>query len=211
MNGAVRVLVFARAPVPGRCKTRLARRLGVRGAAAIHRALCRRTLRTALDSGLAVELWCEPDARHGFFLDCRRNRALRLRRQARGDLGRKMAHALDDALRRGAAGAIVIGTDCPALSAQDLLAAAAALQSGETVLQPALDGGYVLLGSRVALGAALAGISWSSGREQQQTRTRLQRRGLTCTLLEPRWDVDHPADLRRARSEGLIGAPAARS
>ena len=74
----------------------------------------------------------------------------------------------------------------------------------DVVLQPAADGGFVLIGARRALGQALRGIAWSSGRECAQTQARLERRGLRVSRLEPSWDVDHPADVRRARREGLL-------
>jgi uncharacterized protein len=95
--------------------------------------------------------------------------------------------------------AVLVGSDCPALSAQDLRAAARALQSTDCVLQPSLDGGYVLIGARRFERRALAGIAWSSGRELAQTRARFARLGLSWKALLPKPDVDTPADYRRAR------------
>jgi rSAM/selenodomain-associated transferase 1 len=199
-----RLIVFARAPVAGRCKTRLIPQLGARGAAAIHRRLTLKTLSTASHSGVRTELCCEPDSRHGFFLRCRRERSLTLRRQARGDLGRKMALALKTALNH-CDSAVIVGTDCPALTVSDIEAAFSALETGaDYVLQPALDGGYVLIGARRVAPAALRGVSWSSGMELRQTLTRLGRLGLSYRLLPPRWDVDYPKDLRKARRLHLI-------
>lgn len=193
------ILVFARAPVPGRCKTRLIPRLGRRGAAQVHRALALKTLRTACAvTGARTELWCAPDTRHGFFNACRHRLEVRLHRQRAGDLGEKMSHAIAQALRRTER-VIVIGTDCAVLSAADLRAALTALDTHDTVLQPAEDGGYVLIGARRWRTGALHGIEWSSGRELTQTRRGLQRNGLSLALLEPRWDVDDPADYIRAR------------
>jgi uncharacterized protein len=197
------ILVFARAPVPGRCKTRLAPKYGARGAARIHRQLVLRTLATAADSGATIELWCEPHARHGFFLSCRRRFGARLRRQAAGDLGRKMALALADRLATGAPRVLLLGTDCPALALDDLQRASAALDDVDVVLQPAEDGGYVLIGARRIAPAALRGIRWSAGVELGQTQTRLRRLGLRAHLLPTLWDVDWPADVRRARRAGL--------
>lgn len=198
------LIVFARAPVAGRCKTRLIPRRGARGAATIHRRLTLKTLATAAQSGAHTELYCEPDGGHGFFLRCRREHDLTIRRQAGGDLGRKMALALKAALRRHDA-AVIVGTDCPALTAADIGAAFSALEQGaDYVLQPAQDGGYVLIGARRAAPAALRNIGWSSGGELRQTLARLTRLGLHCQLLPRLWDVDHPADLRKARRLGLL-------
>ena len=94
-----RLLIFAKAPVPGRVKTRLARQLGTRGAAALYQKLLRQTLRIAREARLCpIELWCAPDARHGFFVTCRREYGVRLRRQCGGALGQRMNHALNQTL-----------------------------------------------------------------------------------------------------------------
>ena len=195
---AARVVVFARAPVPGACKTRLIPTLGAAGAAALHRRLVLRTLREAARTGAGVELWCAPDASHGFFARCRRALPMRLRRQPHGDLGRRMALAL----RRGPA--VLVGTDCPTLTAADIRAALAMLDRRDAVLQPSLDGGYVLIGARNLPRRALAGVSWSSGSELAQTRRRFARLGLDWVELPPRGDLDTPADLARARRSGLL-------
>lgn len=202
MKALALLLVFARAPVPGRCKTRLMPRHGARGAAALHRQLCTLTLQHAQASGLPVELWCAPDSGHGFFHRCRRTQGVVLRRQCRGDLGRRMRHALAAGLRR-AERVLLVGTDCVLLNPERLHAAAAALNGFDGVLQAAEDGGYVLIGVRRAV-PALRGIAWSSGRERAQTESRVRRQGLHWTRLPALWDVDHPQDVRRARRAGLL-------
>ena len=205
---AARILVFARAPTPGRCKTRLIPALGARGAAALHRRLVRRTLATARASGNAVELWCAPDTRHGFFAACRRDYGVRLRRQPAGDLGRRMALALARALREGAHAAVLVGSDCPGFTPRDFAAALGALGTRACVLQPSTDGGYVLIGVRRLERRALVGITWSSRRELAQTRRRFARLGLDWKDLAARADLDTPADYRAARRAGVIPCPA---
>lgn len=203
MNGAIRIQVFARAPVAGTCKTRLIPRLGAIGAMRLHARLVERALDLAQAARLGpVELWTTPSPAHPFFARLRRTRGLRLRRQCSGDLGRKMAHALSCALREGAAGAVLIGTDAANLNVDDLRAAARALAELDVVLQPAADGGYVLIATRRALGAALRGVSWSSGRELRQTCARLRTQRVALHAM--RWDIDHPRDLRKARFSGLL-------
>jgi hypothetical protein len=197
-----RILVFARAPVPGRCKTRLIPALGRQGAARLHRQLVRRTLAAARASRLPVELWCAPDAAHGFFAACRRDFGVRLRRQHAGDLGRRMALALARTLHDVDA-AILVGSDCPGFTHRDFAAALAALRARDGVLQPSTDGGYVLIGARRFERRALAGIAWSSGRELAQTRSRLNVLGLSFSEGTPLIDVDTPRDYREAWRRGL--------
>lgn len=198
------IVVFARAPVAGRCKTRLIPKCGAAGAARVHRQLARRTLATACGVSRAeVELWCAPDAGHGFFHASRQAFNLRLRRQSSGDLGRRMSTALMQSLRH-ASKVIVIGTDCAVLTTADIEAALHSLDSHDAVLQPAEDGGYVLIGARRFSASALHGIDWSSGREYAQTQQGLQRAGLSVATLATRWDVDTPGDLNRARHGGVL-------
>ena len=198
-------MIFAKAPVPGQVKTRLAGRLGARGAAELYKRLVRRTLTIARAARLCpVELWCAPDARHGFFADCRRNYGVRLRRQRDGDLGRRMNHALNRALA-GKAYAVLIGGDCASLGAAELREALGQLAAGrESVLGPAADGGYLLVGLRRPCPALFRGIAWSTPTVLAATRRRLDRAGLAWVELPAGWDVDTPADLHRLRRSGLL-------
>lgn len=189
------VLVFARAPQAGRAKTRLIPALGAAGAAALHAGLVERTLQTACRGGARVQLWCHPDPRHAFFRDCADRFPLSLHRQAGDDLGRRMAHALTTALSQHDR-AVLIGTDCPALTARDLGAAFSALADGtDVVLGPATDGGYYLVGLSRASDDLFADIDWGSAEVLSRTLARLRQSGLSHHLLAPHPDLDRPADL----------------
>ena len=115
-----------------------------------------------------------------------------------------MACALNSALCRGLGKAVIVGTDCAALRAADLHLAFAALERHDCVIKPADDGGFVLIGTRKPIHAALRGIAWSSGQELRQTCQRLRLRGISLHLLPPTWDVDRPQDFRRAKREGYL-------
>ena len=195
----MRVHIFARAPVPGQCKTRLIPRLGARGAAWVQRRLIERALATACAAvGHGnVTLWGAPDAAHGFFGHCRLRYGVQLARQWGGDLGSRMRSTL-----RRAPG-LLIGADAIGLQSQDIARAVAALADQDHVLLPAPDGGYVLIGSRKGL-PPLAGVRWSSGQECAQTARRLRRSGSLAVLAPAREDLDSPADWRRARRLGWL-------
>ena len=142
MNAEATVIVFARAPLPGRAKTRLVPRLGAWGAARLQARLTERAVRTALAARCGpVELHGTPRARHPFFLKERRRFGVVLREQSGRNLGERMHRALADALRKHRY-AILIGVDAPALRAADLRRALRLLRSGcDAVLAPAEDGG----------------------------------------------------------------------
>ena len=191
-------MIFAKAPLPGQVKTRLAGKLGQIGAARLYQRLLRRTLRLASQATLCpAQLWCAPDTRHGFFRNCRRDYGIRLRRQQGADLGQRMHHALNLVLRV-APYAVLIGGDCPSLGAVELDRALTALAAGrDAVVGPAADGGYVLIGLRRPCAPLFRRIAWGNATVLAATRRRLQRAGLDWVELPPGWDVDRPADLRR--------------
>jgi rSAM/selenodomain-associated transferase 1 len=200
------LIVFARAPQPGRVKTRLAPLLGAEGAARLHAQLVERTLRTATLAGFdEVHLCCAPEARGRFFNAMKRRFGVRLTSQGRGTLGERMQRAL-----RRHAGAVLIGSDCPALRPADLRAAARALRTVDAVFSPAEDGGYALVGVRRAVRALFDGVQWGSAKVMAQTRTRLRRLGWRWKELRTVWDVDRPADVARLRRSRRIAPLAAR-
>ncbi len=177
--------------MPGRAKTRLVPALGAWGAARLQARLTARTLQIA--SAFPVQL--HGTSRHSYF----RSLAAPFVLQRGGDLGARMHHAVVRALRRHRA-AIVVGTDCPVLTARDLQRAAALLRSHDVVLAPAEDGGYALIGLRKPSAALFSGISWGTGKVFQQTTKKLNDAGLRWRALRTVWDVDRPEDLERLRS-----------
>jgi len=201
------IIVFARAPLPGRVKTRLVPRLGEWGAARLQARLTRQTLRTALTARCgALELHGTPRARHPFFLKCREDFKLRLQEQRGRDLGERMYRALAAALRRYSA-ALLIGTDCPVLRPQDLRRATRLLRGGcDVVLSPAEDGGYALIGARRVSRRLFDGIAWGEGVVYAQTAERLRALNYRWRALRTVWDVDRPVDLDRLRSLRLASA-----
>jgi rSAM/selenodomain-associated transferase 1 len=201
---AIRVAVFAKAPVPGQVKTRLAGLLGPDGAAALQAGLVRRALATAVEARIGpVELHCAPDEHHDFFARCAERFHVSLVPQRGADLGERMRAAFRDAFAAGSA-LIVIGSDCPVLSSADLLEARETLRKNPAVITPAEDGGYVLLGLAHDIPHLFDGVDWGTGAVLRQTRGHFAEAGITCVELAERWDVDRPEDYARLQAEGLL-------
>lgn len=128
------VMVFARAPIPGQVKTRLIPVLGEAGAADLHAAMLQHTLNTVSQlPDTAIRLYCQPDTQHPLFRRYADHSALSLHPQQGADLGERMANAFVDSLAHYQK-VLVIGCDCPSLSAADLHAAFAALDEQDAVL-----------------------------------------------------------------------------
>ena len=194
MTADCRVVVMARAPVPGKTKRRLVPAIGAERAAALHRAMTCRAVTSALASGVGpVELWCTPGTDHELFRTLRRRVGVELRTQVGTDLGERMQAAVE--ARPGATA--IIGTDCPFLEPGDLVRAAEGLRSpdADVVVAPALDGGYVLIAVDRPRRELFAQVDWGTGRVLAQTRERARAARLRLLELEPRRDIDRPEDL----------------
>jgi len=200
------IAVFTKAPVPGQAKTRLMPLLGAEGAAAAQRRMTWKTLETACSVAHAqVSLWCAGDINHPFLLECAAHFGVPLRAQSEGDLGARMAHCLSHLLREHER-ALLIGSDCPAFTADHLERAVAALDDARMVFTPAEDGGYVLVGARRGglTTACFENMVWSVPEVMNVTRKRLLalewRRDKDWRELETLWDVDTPEDYSRAET-----------
>ena len=195
----VSIALMARAPEPGRAKTRLIPRLGATGAARLHAAMTRRALSAIAQSGLRAILWCDPNADHPFFAECALDFGIALRAQRHGDLGARM-HAIfacaDGPL-------LLMGADCPSIDAALLRACAESLDRVEAVFLPTADGGYGLIGLARPIPELFADMPWGTEAVMATTRERLLR--LRVGWAEPAqiWDVDTPADLARLAATGF--------
>jgi rSAM/selenodomain-associated transferase 1 len=191
------IAVFAKAPRPGEVKTRLIPVLGAEGAATLQSRLLGHTVDTIRASGLGPrELWCSPDTRDPVLQKYAARAGATLHDQGDGDVGERMARAFAAMLKR-AKYVLLIGCDCPCLTAQDLRDAAIALQVNDAVFTPAEDGGYALVGLRRADARLFSGIVWSGATVMRSTRERLATLGWRSYELSARWDVDRPEDLDR--------------
>lgn len=198
----VSLIVFAKAPLPGRAKTRLVPLLGAQRAARLQARLIERTVALAMRANFRrVELHCAPGVRHPLFRRLAGRHGIALVPQRGADLGARMQCAFEHALRRARA-VILIGTDCPALAPADLRAAQRTLLGGySAVVAPAEDGGYVLIGLRRVSGRLFSGVEWGSSSVMQQTRERLLHLGWRWRELRELWDVDRPQDHARMTRE----------
>ncbi|TKR55061.1 glycosyltransferase [Allopusillimonas ginsengisoli] len=188
--------IFAKAPISGHVKTRLAPAIGLDAAARLHARMIERTLTLAHEAGLeAVTLWTWPQVTDPHIIEQCRQHGFALTVQQGQNLGQRMAYACEQASPQ-----LIIGTDCPGITAQHLRRAADDLKAGaQLVLTPALDGGYVLIGLRQPRPEIFQNITWGSAEVLAQTRTTIRKLDLQAIEYEPLWDVDRPEDLIKLR------------
>ena len=176
---ATSIAILAKAPVPGFAKTRLIPDIGAHAAAVLQERLTARTVATALAAGVGrVTLWGAPDITHRSFRDL----GVTLKRQPEGDLGARMLAAF------AAQPTLVIGTDCPALTAARLRDAARARAAHDVVLTPAEVGGYVLIGANAPQPGLFEDMAVSVASVLVETRATLQAMSSTrpgCGAIAP--------------------------
>jgi uncharacterized protein len=185
----VALVVIAKAPAPGRAKTRLCPPFTPEQAAALAEAALRDTL-AAVAAAPARRRLLALDGEPGEWLPP----CLDVVEQRGGGLGERLATALLDA----GGPALVVGMDTPQLTAGLLRPSAARLvQPGvDAVLGPALDGGYWAIGVREPHPAVFEGVPMSSPITGVAQLRRLAELGLRTAILPPLRDVDTAADAR---------------
>ena len=191
-----KLIIFAKAPVPGNVKTRLQPTVSPDDAAKLQAFFIQQTLELVSSlNEVDVELRCTPDDSHPVFQQCARDYKITLKQQQGKDLGERMANALQEAMSNYQQ-VIVIGTDCPELTTDYLNEALLRLRKGkEAVVGPASDGGYVLLGLRQFSPVLFSDIKWGSDQVLFETCKRLRQLGWDWIELGTLRDIDTPADL----------------
>jgi len=177
------VLIAAKAPVPGRVKTRLSPPLSPELAARLAEAFLADVLATARTLDPGAGFLCPP----GDAADLRA-------RFPGAAVVSQSGEGLTGALATGlATGAVVVAGDAPAIRAETIAAALAA--HAELVLAPSHDGGFGLIRFRGDAQALFARVAWSTGSVLDQTVAAARAAGLGVELLDPVPDVDTMSDL----------------
>ncbi|WP_254968435.1 TIGR04282 family arsenosugar biosynthesis glycosyltransferase [Cyanobium sp. CH-040] len=199
MSSGRTLVVMARWPAPGRCKSRLAAGIGRPRAAAVQGRLCRHTCAVARQARqrLAFELVLAgqgvgPRALRRWVAQLGCDRGVE---QGPGSLGVRLQRQVLRARRGGAEQVVLVGSDLPELDASDLVQAFRTLETQPLVLGPAGDGGYWLIGLNGCWPALFCGIPWGSSLVLEHTTQAAGRLGLEPRWLSRRHDLDRPDDL----------------
>jgi rSAM/selenodomain-associated transferase 2/rSAM/selenodomain-associated transferase 1 len=192
-----RLIVFTRYPEPGATKTRLIPLLGPEGAAHLQRRMTAQVVATARTLAqhrpVAIDVRFEGGNRS--LMKEWLGAAVSYRPQGAGDLGERMKRASDEALRGDAESLVIVGSDCPGLTARLLAQAFDELRSKDLVLGPAQDGGYYLIGVRRVVSEFFTDMRWGTGEVLERTLRVADELALPTAQLVPLNDVDRPEDL----------------
>ncbi len=198
------LIIFTRYPEAHKTKTRLIPALGPEGAAALQYEMTRHTLRWVgrLRSDLALSVEVRFEGGDAVRMRDHFGSGFSYRPQGPGDLGRRMARAVQEGCRSGARRTVVMGTDCPDISPQLVLTAFDRLMTHDLVLGPAMDGGYYLIGLCRPELELFSNIDWGTEQVLSDTLVRAKQLSLSVSQLETLSDVDRPEDIavwQRAR------------
>lgn len=199
------LIVFAREPLPGNVKTRLAATLGEQLATRLYENMLQEVLKTTRqlnDVGTTTFWACDSAA----LSQLAERYSCRSRLQSAGELGQRMQAAFEEMFAEACDICCIIGSDAPDLPISYIVDAYHHLemQHADVVFGPSSDGGYYLLGLRQVWPQLFTNISWGSAEVLTQSLAAAKEAGLTTALLPVWQDIDTVEDLRayQARLQG---------
>ena len=185
------LLIFTRNPEFGKCKTRLAARIGDQRALDIYRFLLRHTASVAAPLSHCDKLvFFSERPGDGSVWD---PAVFGFQVQHGEDLGARMQNAFSSAFQAGYSRVVLIGSDLYDLETPDLEGAFDRLKSCDAVIGPATDGGYYLLGLTRLLPEVFQDKAWGTASVFEATLKDLA--GIPTCFLPPRNDVDYYEDI----------------
>lgn len=205
------LLFFVRYPEAGEVKTRLAKIIGSGEAAELYRNFILDMLLRIKSSSLSFKICFSPEKK-GVPLIALLGKEYRYAPQRGGDLGEKMKAAFMDSFAEGYERLVLIGSDFPDLPSSFLNEAVDVLNTHDSVIGPALDGGYYLIGFKRSsfVESIFEGMDWGREGVFRETLSMLSDHKQRVHIL-PAWnDVDTLEDLkqlvRRSESTHFSGS-----
>jgi len=185
------IVIMAKRPELGKCKTRLAAKIGAERALLVYNKLLSHTLETAEKTSIPTYLYLSGEGQlevSDHFLS---------KEQINGDLGDRMMQAFKEVLQ-GFDAAVMIGTDCPEISSDLLLEAFEELNQNDVVFGPSEDGGYYLIGMKSFHQELFQDIEWSTPEVLERSILHAEKKQLKIGQIRQLNDVDTISDLLRS-------------
>ena len=182
------LILFARAPMICRVKTRMWPALTHRECLYLHRHLINEML-NSFRTKFNTVLYTTRIA----------NYPVATRLQQGMDLGVRMYHAINQELKHSDK-VVLIGSDCLQIDEAYVSQAFLSLESNrDIVLGPANDGGYFLIGAKRISPLMFDFITWGQPNVLDETLAKISKLGLKATLLNSLIDVDTVDDLKELK------------
>ncbi len=197
MDNTNLLMIFVKNPEKGKVKTRLAARVGDDKAFRIYLKLLKHTLKIAQQAKAEKQVW------YSSFIDSDdklEERGFAKKLQSGQHLGERMEGAFQKAFESGHKNVVIIGSDCPDITAEVIEEAFNRLDQDSTdvVIGPSEDGGYYLLGMNSFYPGLFRGIEWSTGQVLPSTLDKIKKLELRKHMLKELNDIDTLQDLEKS-------------
>jgi len=194
--------IFAKEPIAGRSKTRLAQSTSPAWAQRVAQACVEDSLDRFAEAPAKRVIAYAPDSADGYFSPWA-HAGYELFRQGEGDLGQRLRNFFVCQWTRGVERVVVVGADSPTLPLACIELAFQTLETCDVVIGPAFDGGYYLIGSVAKDLPIFDDIPWSTSSVLEKTVERLRCCGGRLHLLPPWYDIDTLDDWTMLRGHVL--------
>mgnify|MGYP003137608577 FL=1 len=185
------LIIFTRNPELGKVKTRLAKSVGDESALEIYKFLLKHTVAITKNLNVDKYVFYSENIHREDIWD---PEIFRKKLQTGTDLGEKMQNAFSELFEMGYEKVLIVGSDIFELDQSDIENAFEVLQTTETVIGPATDGGYYLLGMKELNATIFQNKNWGTSTVLEETLSDLRQK--KYVLLEERNDVDYYQDIK---------------
>ncbi len=192
MNSKNLIIIFAKNPIPGKVKTKLAREIGDERALQVYLQLLEHTHKVAHDVSADKQVFYSDCLEEFDILDYFK---FSKKLQEGQDYGEKMHNAMKSAFDEGYEHVVILGSDCIELSNRLVEEAFEALKNVDCVLGPATDGGYYLIGLKVLQDFLFQDKTWNNPDMLLDTLLDLQNAQMSYHLLPTLNDIVSKQDL----------------
>jgi rSAM/selenodomain-associated transferase 1 len=192
------IAIFAKPPLPGHTKSRLAADTSDEFAADLSAAMLTDLLCEAKQTDADTLLFHPPEHQPADFGGIERLADMTIAQDG-NDLGERMLNCFRHTIENsGYERVVLIGSDCITHSHESMTDALTALETHDLVIQPADDGGYVLIGATRPIPSLFSGIDWGTDKVWNQTTNRLTG-DINYVILLISFDIDDISDLSRLK------------
>jgi rSAM/selenodomain-associated transferase 1 len=204
--GECALTVMAKAPLPGKVKTRLSPPLTPEQASALNACFLRDTVASIRDATLEnpanLVISYTPEGEEAAFCDILDEGTLMLPQRGDG-FGERLLATAQDLFACGFSAICLIDSDSPTVPTSEYTAAVKALlrPGDRVVLGPSQDGGYYLIGMQQPVARLFEEIRWSTEAVSAQTRERATEVGIPVDELQRWYDVDDAESLGHLYAE----------
>ena len=194
------VVIMAKAPLPGRVKTRMIPWLYPEAVSSLYYNFLLDKIEQVKNLKAQAFIAYTPEAELPFFRTIS-PAGFNLIKQTGADLGERLANILTSLFRRDFKKVLILDSDTPNLPVKYIRRGLDRLDKNDVVLGPCEDGGYYLIGLKEDHPVLFKDIPWSTSRVTEFTLEKAKKEGLKVSLLEKWYDVDTINDLLRLRCD----------